>query len=578
MKNRLTQVHIRNFRAIAGPVDINLAPITILYGPNSAGKSAVYGVIDLVGRLCLHGQATFKDNEDLLRAMRNHDYTQTMTIGLSGQFYKSSYYDINNAGHIAELARTLEENLPGLASYLHIVQPHNENLPLDIRVDWSVNYADDRWDSDTGELRGKRRGPSAYPVQISINGTPLVTITQDTLKFNLCHPAIEIVNTDLQDHNESFPTLFDRIYGTDPESIYVDENILSISLWHYFANGFLDLDGGLARDPTSADQVILLLMRTVIRSLIMIPFRYIASSALDFTHIGPVRKMPTDKDLTFLSEHLATDKDRTFLFENPEGSSFHVYADLNNSEWSWKDGSQAWKELANSGHNYIPVLTYLLTFSEDHRPRTLITLVNDWLNAPQRLNLKYRICASHSDVRVHGTNDSSEIAGDRQRPTSTVPDRITFIDLHEDGLNERVSVSNVGAGIPQLVPVLTAGFLENQLFIEQPELHLHPALQTVVADFFISRYNNSKTSFVVESHSEYLALRLLRRIRETSAADIRHREFQLEPTQVAFYYFNPTAEGTDIMHLRVSPEGEFLDRWPRGFFAEREAELFGEDD
>ncbi|WP_295388998.1 AAA family ATPase [uncultured Thiodictyon sp.] len=553
MKNRLTQVHIRNFRAIAGPVDINLAPITILYGPNSAGKSAVYGVIDLVGRLCSHGDATFQDNEDLLRAMRNHDYTQTMTIGLSGKFYEFDYCRTNNSGQIAEFARTLEENLPRLAWYLfqrtqQMNQPHRENNPIDIRVDWSVNYLDERWDSGAGRLHETRRGPCAYPVEISINGALLATITRDTLKFNLIHPVIAIANKDLQDHSESLPSLIERLFGPDPEAIRMHENTLSVSLWHYFDNGFLDLQGGLPGNPTTADQILLLLARTVIRALIMVPLQYIASSALDFTHIGPVRKMPTDKDLTFLSA-------------SPDGDSFEIYADLSHSEWSWRDGGQAWKELADSRYN-----------------QSLITLVNDWLNAPQRLNLKHRICVSHSDVRKPGTDHCNQIAASGQRPASTVPDRITFINLHEDGLNEQVSVSNVGAGIPQLVPVLTAGFLKEQIFIEQPELHLHPSLQTEIADYFISRYNSAETSFVIESHSEFLALRLLRRIRETSVADIRHREFQLEPDQVAFYYFNPTTEGTNIVHLRVSAEGEFIDRWPRGFFAEREVELFGEDD
>jgi len=34
--------------------------------------------------------------------------------------------------------------------------------------------------------------------------------------------------------------------------------------------------------------------------------------------------------------------------------------------------------------------------------------------------------------------------------------------------------------------------------------------------------------------------------------------------------------GTSVKHLRVDSDGEFIDRWPRGFFAERAAELFDE--
>ena len=115
------------------------------------------------------------------------------------------------------------------------------------------------------------------------------------------------------------------------------------------------------------------------------------------------------------------------------------------------------------------------------------------------------------------------------------------------------------------------------MFVQQPELHLHPRLQAQVADYFVSRHNVNGGTFVIESHSELLALRLLRRIRETQRADIRHREFRLEPAQVAFYYFDPTPDGTRIVRLRASEDGEFMDRWPHGFFADREAELFDED-
>ena len=52
---------------------------------------------------------------------------------------------------------------------------------------------------------------------------------------------------------------------------------------------------------------------------------------------------------------------------------------------------------------------------------------------------------------------------------------------------------------------------------------------------------------------------------------------KLKPEDVAVVYFDPSPEGvTTVKHLRISEDGEFLDRWPRGFFTERDGELFDE--
>ena len=105
MHNRLTQVRIRNFRSVAGPAEIDLAPITMLYGPNSAGKSAVAAVIDLVGRLCLRGDPSPAEIEDLLRSMRNRDYSQTMDIGLTGRFHVLQGHALPGTAGIQDLRR-----------------------------------------------------------------------------------------------------------------------------------------------------------------------------------------------------------------------------------------------------------------------------------------------------------------------------------------------------------------------------------------------------------------------------------------------------------------------------------------
>lgn len=78
--------------------------------------------------------------------------------------------------------------------------------------------------------------------------------------------------------------------------------------------------------------------------------------------------------------------------------------------------------------------------------------------------------------------------------------------------------ADVGFGISQVLPVLVQGFLVRRggtFIVQQPELHLHPDAQAALADFFLYLASQGINS-IVETHSEYLLLRLRRRLAERS--------------------------------------------------------------
>lgn len=140
-----------------------------------------------------------------------------------------------------------------------------------------------------------------------------------------------------------------------------------------------------------------------------------------------------------------------------------------------------------------------------------------------------------------------------------------------------LNLKDVGSGVSFVLPIIS-GMYPNQLtFIEEPELHLHPSAQCDLSDIFISGINNiANLSLVLETHSEHLILRLLRRIRETSNNPQNLPEdLRLNPSDINIYYFQPNKHGkTNIKEIRVDKNGEFLNKWPDGFFGEREQELF----
>jgi hypothetical protein len=140
-----------------------------------------------------------------------------------------------------------------------------------------------------------------------------------------------------------------------------------------------------------------------------------------------------------------------------------------------------------------------------------------------------------------------------------------------------ITFSDVGTGLSCVLPVLSAlhsGFS----FSQQPELHLHPAMQSALGDIYIERTGTNDERHLIESHSEYILLRCLRRIRETGAGKhLPGDPMALGPDQISILYFDPQQNGaTKIRKVRVTKDGEFIDRWPRGFFEERGKDLFDE--
>ena len=68
-------------------------------------------------------------------------------------------------------------------------------------------------------------------------------------------------------------------------------------------------------------------------------------------------------------------------------------------------------------------------------------------------------------------------------------------------------------------------------------------------------------------------LRFLRRIRETSEDELPPGKWPLKPDQLAVYYVEQGDKGVTLTKIRIDQDGEFIDRWPKGFFDEREDEL-----
>ncbi len=148
-----------------------------------------------------------------------------------------------------------------------------------------------------------------------------------------------------------------------------------------------------------------------------------------------------------------------------------------------------------------------------------------------------------------------------------------FQVMLEDDKGFQSNIMDVGYGVSQILPIVVAVFqdyranirryrgCDNILIIEQPELHLHPAAQTELANLFANcvLHNNKRLQrkLLIETHSEHL----IRKIQVLVA------EKTLSSEMVKIYYVDKNDDGNaSISEMKILPNGKFEERWPSGFF------------
>ena len=173
-------------------------------------------------------------------------------------------------------------------------------------------------------------------------------------------------------------------------------------------------------------------------------------------------------------------------------------------------------------------------------------LVNDWF---KRLGLSY-------EIRVDSiSGDSQHFVGD-----------LASLVIHDVNSKIDLSARDVGVGISQVIPVIVQSLIakESTLLIEQPELHLHPKLQSEIGDLLIHSFLENRNQLIVETHSEHLLLRLMRRIRE---GDLPNEALKV-------VYVDSGENGSAATLIDFDVDGQLTQPWPNGFFEERLEELF----
>jgi hypothetical protein len=176
-----------------------------------------------------------------------------------------------------------------------------------------------------------------------------------------------------------------------------------------------------------------------------------------------------------------------------------------------------------------------------------------------------------SEGFLHGVDTEAAARKLRDAVRSADVEKVHELVLIDRRTDTIVTHRDVGIGISQVLPVLVAAYASNQkiLAMEQPEIHLHPALQAELGDVFItSALGEQKNTFILETHSEHLILRIMRRLRESYAGKLPSHLPQIKPEDVSVLYVEPARGGSVVREMTLNERGELVKAWPGGFFEE----------
>ncbi len=126
------------------------------------------------------------------------------------------------------------------------------------------------------------------------------------------------------------------------------------------------------------------------------------------------------------------------------------------------------------------------------------------------------------------------------------------------GSPDTVNIADVGFGVSQVLPVIVALLVAEPsqiVYIEQPEIHLHPRAQVALAEIFAEAINRG-VQVIVETHSELFLLGIQTLVAENKIA----------PQDVQLHWFtrNPVDGSSTVTTAELDETGAFGD-WPEDF-------------
>ncbi|KAB8198438.1 AAA family ATPase [Lysobacter maris] len=569
MSRRLSALRVGNFKAFAGTQRIPLKPITLVFGPNSAGKSS------FIHSLALAHEAQFgREKRGRSRLDVHHTDIGGSAVDLGGfrQFVHRGQLR-NGVEWGAELRLSELGNDAShkqLAQILSTVDTITVNVSLGIELDIMdapMPNAEPRVEAveiladDEELLRMSRRrgieglGDFLRLDRLEIQHPVFLQVLKAIIEVHTTSTEMKAEDLDgaLQAIDELLPELQIKVDRFLPSGVELPKAESSDSPTQPM---LFAISKGNRQDDIA--QAVRFVLPRTLNDLIKGLSDVLSDELKQLQYLGPLRSFP--------ARHLA-------------------FSETEDSNW-YAGGGYAWDVV--------------------RRNSDVRKAVNNWLGSgklrtPYELRIKELVNFERvRDIQLEAS-DSWEYDGsddENKLPEEAIKDSFqiysdllvdnAILDGRIDAVNELVLMDmrtktsvthrDVGIGISQVLPVLVMAYASEGklLAMEQPEIHLHPALQAELGDVFIkSALGERKNTFILETHSEHLILRLMRRMRET----YQGKETGLPPItpdDISVLYVEPDGARSIAREMPLNELGELVKSWPGGFFEEGLREQIGD--
>lgn len=608
----ISGLRIGNFKAFSDIQYVPIRPITLIFGPNSSGKSSIIHSLILAheairtGNLDVHRTEIGGESVDLggfKQYVFNRDSERKIEweIELNPKKFEKVLAQRFEASHKITVGVTIGLVVKeGIFEGVEAVLQHTEgvgDLQFESLLKALKTLRKDREDNPNAnkesdierykyqnitiqDILNMQKEPKTLGYEIKVDDTYLLTMSYrrgEILrldKINTDHPIMKSIieaqilssTTTSRIYQEDYSILEDAITELSKDITAEITKLLPMRIDNIIGN--VDILRTISKGKRHDDllSAFNLIFPRIVNDIIKDLAGIIESQILRLRYLGPLRSYPP--------RHLA----------------FAQYHDPN---WL-AGGGFAWEEVRKNSE--------------------LRKKINDWLGNENKLSTTYELEVQHlltiDEFSKHYSKRIGQIEEDYVNSLEPISDdedsgMITYFDMDLFGeiydvpkdlkkieqymadigelvLKDRrtgtvVTHRDVGIGVSQVLPVLVCAYVnrESLIAIEQPEIHLHPSLQAELGDVFIeSALGENKNTLLIETHSEHLILRIMRRIRDNLNGSMPDGLPKISPDDVSILYIQPTTKGSIIKVLELDEEGEFLDPWPGGFFEEGFRERF----
>lgn len=563
---KLTGFSVGGFKAFNEPQHIPLKPITLIFGPNSAGKSTILQslaflreyyrtgdpdvhfinldgtIIDLGGKKQFSYKNKINNTFSLLNLECNNENKFKINVINRPMDYDYPYSLINYSPSKFYIEERDNFKTKIVTSNLSI---NEMDCIIEKTINDNINFYINKV---TGEVS---LTPSSFPNFV-------YSIINNRLKIHENYLLYIIEQKFINDHNSGYEvfgdweTIFDNFKNDDILDFELILNLLnlyvdSLSIKYYNKIGYKIINIYNEEYKKCYDKIIEDYHNIISKNRIdYLMNHYIKNfneyienfinifnfqKIIKFSSIGPLRTIPSRESLN-----------SRILNSNTTAT-----------------GLQAWKRILDDDIIRVKVNTWLGK--------------EDFLGTPYKFVVQQFINTAGLDT-LHDKDESKFLENlETHLKEHASPPQLSLIDVNSGTV---VGTQDVGVGINQVLPVLVAAYGEKEkiVAIEQPEIHIHPKLQADLADVFIeSALGENKNTFLLETHSEHLILRILRRIRESNENRLPEGMSKITPDDVAVLYVDPGPNGSKVLEIPITLNGDFAEPWPHGFFDDRAVEL-----